>query len=220
MLFVALLGPVLVPMKFDASVKGFTPRGTPMAIRINTGILLQAGLADQTLQGFPDADCASPPVELWLALCGSQASGDVDTSTVFGAAAAVGDLLERLAGECSPICMTTVTPWYRECREQTGLSIEALADVVADTITAKLPATAQTALTLLLSTGQAQCSSTAACVSGMLATCDKQQLLSLYNDILIEASEPADDKTVKVLASEGVLMMDIVNQINCRDGGC
>jgi hypothetical protein len=172
MLFVALLGPVLVPMKFDASVKGFTPRGTPMAIRINTGILLQAGLADQTLQGFPDADCASPPVELWLALCGSQASGDVDTSTVFGAAAAVGDLLERLAGECSPICMTTVTPWYRECREQTGLSIEALADVVADTITAKLPATAQTALTLLLSTGQAQCSSTAACVSGMLATCD------------------------------------------------
>ena len=156
MLFVGLLGPALAPLQFDASVKGFAPRGTPMALRINTGIQLQAGFADQTLQGFPDADCSAPPVELWLALCGSQAAGNADTSTVFGAAAVLGDLLEHLAGECSPICMTTVAPWYRECTEQTRLGLGDLAGIVADAIMDKLPATAQAGLALALATGQAK----------------------------------------------------------------
>lgn len=182
MLFVGLLGPALAPLQFDASVKGFAPRGTPMALRINTGIQLQAGFADQTLQGFPDADCSAPPVELWLALCGSQAAGNADTSTVFGAATVLGDLLARLAGECSPICMTTVAPWYRECTEQTRLGLGDLAGIVADAIMDKLPATAQAGLALALATGQAKCASAADCVSDMLRTCDARLTQTLRDN--------------------------------------
>jgi hypothetical protein len=182
MFFVALLGPALAPLQFDASVKGFTPRGTPMAMRINTGILLQAGLADKTLQGFPDADCSAPPVELWLALCGSQEASNVDMSTVFGAAAVVGELLARLAGECSPICMTTVAPWYRECREHTGLGLNDLASIVADTIMQGLSTTVQAGLTLALATGQTTCSSAEGCVSDMLRTCDARLTQTLHDN--------------------------------------
>ena len=190
MLFVALLGPTVAPLQFDASVNGFVPRGTPMALRINTGIMLQKGLSDDTLHGFPAADCGSPPVELWLALCGSQASDDVDTSTIFAPAAAVGGLLERLSGKCSPICMATVAPWYRECREQQPL--DELADVVSSVITEKLPVTAQTALTLLFATNRGQCRSLAACVSGMLQTCDATMAASILENQRKVGAGPAD----------------------------
>jgi len=172
MLAFSAAGPLVEPLQFDASVKGFSPRGTPMAERINTGILLQRGYGDETLRGFPFADCAAPPVELWLALCGSQAGGAVDTSSLLGAASAVRELLERLSGECSPICVLSVAPWYRECRERQGLTQAELAGVVADAITERLPATARTALSMLFATGQAGCASTLDCVQGMIATCD------------------------------------------------
>ena len=180
MLAFSAAGPLVEPLQFDASVKGFSPRGTPMAERINTGILLQRGYGDETLRGFPFADCAAPPVELWLALCGSQAGGAVDTSSLLGAASAVRELLERLSGECSP---SACCPWRRGTASAASgrLTQVELAGVVADAITERLPATARTALSMLFATGQAGCASTLDCVQGMIATCDAGM-----SDLLVE----------------------------------
>ena len=129
------MGQVSEPLQFDASVDGFTPRGTPIATRINAGILIQTGFEEKTLLGYPLADCAKPPVEMWLAVCGgSAASGELSLT-------GIGDLVASLSTSCNPICMQAVAPWSRECRERQGMGSAALTQVIASVVVGKVKAT-------------------------------------------------------------------------------
>ena len=64
-----------------AQVDGFTPRGTPMATRINTGINMQEAVVDKHLSSYPLASCQDPPVQLWMAVC---SSGNAKTAAIPG----------------------------------------------------------------------------------------------------------------------------------------
>ena len=177
----AVVGQVATPLEFDASVDGFTPRGTPIATRINTGILVQQAMGDGTLRGYPLADCALPPVEMWLAICGGAPSG----LSLSG----VGRLVASLFNECNPMCMQAVAPWSRECREREGMSTSELTSVIAGVIVDKVTATLSTgpqlrafttsltfcagySYSLQFDAQQAARGATAQCVGGLLDACE------------------------------------------------
>lgn len=145
MLCIAAAGQIWAPLQFDGSISGFTPRGTPVATRVNTGLLIQKALEDKTIQGYPHADCDTPPVEMWLAVCGGDTS-----SALKGATASlgltpklIGNTVASLSTSCNPICMRAVAPWARECRAHASASGagggHTLAEAVGAAILKKLP---------------------------------------------------------------------------------
>eukprot|EP01050_Picozoa_sp_SAG11_P011551 SAG11_NODE_1231_length_5456_cov_3.733246_2_plen_295_part_00 len=162
MLLFTAVGQLAVPLQFDASVDGFTPRGTPMATRINTGLLIQKGIDEKTLRGFPLADCAHPPIELWLVLCGGGRTGASRASTSASAGgggapsfAKLGDMVASLAGAgCGPICAQAVAPWSRECAERDGSTEAEQSRVVAAAILEKLSVTASSLTSVAFTAAQ------------------------------------------------------------------
>jgi hypothetical protein len=187
MLALSAWGMLVEPITMDASVDGFLPRGTPVAVAVNTGILLQQGLAEKTLRQYPLPDCAAPPLELWLALC---TETDMGASHAGGGARAISGFLQALPGRCSLLCAQALVPWVRECTVGSARGAAAVdaASAIAAAVGKLLGPWGLQSLQALLAASRALgrgagpgCADLAACVDGLLASCSKTFEANLYH---------------------------------------